>query len=514
MKKHGFIMAVVIPLVMVLVSSLAMAEQFTVGGKPLNLYGYITQDVSFSLKDNDYFDNEGDLKSALFNFFVEGDYRITDNLQFYLSGMLTVDWNYEFKHNDNSWEEREFKKSRDNLFVDDEYWQLLKEAHFTWTPGDFMFRVGKQIVVWGETDGFRLMDQINPLDQRRGFADVEFETTIIPIWLLRAEYYPQISTGWLQDLGFEFTFNPNADFIPNQSIQLGNDKAGVWAPEIMTTLPPPPLGPGGRAHVGSQILDIKEPNEFDPEGFEYGFRIKTIIREAVVTLNYFYGRDNDPAVIMVPRNPLVTTSEYDDRLIIHPFMEGRHPLFRFVGGTFSRDISPLKASFLGGVAPVLRLEALYAFDNTFATTQNDFEKSDELRWAIGIDWKVRIPLLNPRRSFTISTQFYHRRFLDYPSGYNLINPANGSNFEHPDNYQATLMINTAYFHEKLKPSFFWLRDITDRGGFYQLQTAYEYSNNWAFTLGAMFFEGDRHLRGFEPLKHKDYLYFKVAYKWG
>jgi hypothetical protein len=39
----------------------------------------------------------------------------------------------------------------------------------TWTPGDFLFRVRKQIVRWGETDGFRLMDQINPLDQRRGF---------------------------------------------------------------------------------------------------------------------------------------------------------------------------------------------------------------------------------------------------------------------------------------------------------------------------------------------------------
>ena len=44
------------------------------------------------------------------------------------------------------------------------YWQLLKEVHLTWTPKNFNFRVGKQIVVWGETDGFRLMDQINPLD--------------------------------------------------------------------------------------------------------------------------------------------------------------------------------------------------------------------------------------------------------------------------------------------------------------------------------------------------------------
>ena len=108
MKKYGFAMAVVIPLVVILVSPFVMAEQFLLGGKPLNLYGYITQDVSFSLKNDGHFDNEGDLRSALFNFFVEGDYAITNNLKFYLSSMLTVDWIYELKHGDNSWNKKEF----------------------------------------------------------------------------------------------------------------------------------------------------------------------------------------------------------------------------------------------------------------------------------------------------------------------------------------------------------------------------------------------------------------------
>ena len=58
------------------------------------------------------------------------------------------------------------------------------------------------------------MDQINPIDQRRGFTDVEFENTIIPIWLIKGEYYPKMNLGWLQDLGFELTMNPNVTFIP------------------------------------------------------------------------------------------------------------------------------------------------------------------------------------------------------------------------------------------------------------------------------------------------------------
>jgi hypothetical protein len=44
----------------------------------------------------------------------------------------------------------------------------------------------KQIVLWGEMDGIRHTAPINPLDQRRGLTDAEFETTIIQIWLIGA----------------------------------------------------------------------------------------------------------------------------------------------------------------------------------------------------------------------------------------------------------------------------------------------------------------------------------------
>ncbi len=506
-RKSGVILVAAV-IALILSRQWVMAEQYTVLGKPLNLYGYATQSLQFSLKDDKYYDTEGDLQSALFNLLIEGDYSINSDLQVYLSGMLTTDWIYELKNGDKSWSDKRFNRSRSELFVDDEYWQLLKEAHVTWTPGDFFFRVGKQLVVWGETDGFRLMDQINPLDQRRGFSDVEFETTIIPIWLVRAEYYPQAKPAWMDDLGIEVIFNPNADFIPNQSILIGNEVTGIWAPEITTSLL------GRSAHVGAMYRNISEPGEFSSKGFEYGLRLKTIIRESIITLNYFYGRDNDPITKNESKLPRIAESSWDDDLVIFPFIEGRYPKLHFVGGTFSRDISPLKASFLGGVAPVVRLEALYAFDSTFGTTLDTYEKNDEIRWSLGIDWKAKIPFINPKRTTRIMTQVYHRRLDDYPSGHDLINAINGGNFERADNYQVTLMIDTAYFHEKLKPSIFWLRDVTERSDFFRYQAIYEYTNNWAFTLGAIFLEGSEHQRGFEPLKHKDYFYCKVAYKWG
>lgn len=479
----------------------AVAEELVVLGRPLNLLGYITQGSAFSLVNENKYDTEKGLQSALMNLFVEGDYKISNELKFYGSTMLTVDWAYQLNANRDSWHEKLFSKSGEQLNVDGKYWQVLKEAHVTWTPGDFMFRVGKQIVSWGETDGIRLMDQINPLDQRRGFADVEFETTIIPIWLIRANYSPSVQSSWVKDLGYEFVFNPNADFIPNQPIRTGNDEGGVWAPNLLI---PGPF-PFGEAHLGSAMTNIKQPGHFNPDGFEYGFRVKGVVYESLVTLNYFYGRDNDPVTRSVG-SPLVTLAS-DGRLIIHPFLEGKFPLFRFIGATLSRDITPLKTSFLGGVSPVVRIETFYAFKNTFASTINTFDKSDEFRWAIGIDWKIKIPFLNPRAYFSISPQFFQRRIIDFPSGHDLVDLEK-------DNYQATLLIKTSYFNAKLVPSFFWLRDITTRSDFFKLELMYDYTHNWRFTIGSLLFRGEERGEGFEVFDNKNQVYFKITYRWG
>ena len=403
--------------------------------------------------------------------------------------------------NRDSWHEKLFSESKDRLNVDSEYWQIIKEAHLTYTPGEFIFRIGKQIVAWGETDGIRLIDQINPLDQRRGFADVEFETTIIPIWLLKADYSPPVFLKQLNDLELEFVFNPNVDFIPNQYIRTGNDEGGIWAPNILI---PGPF-PFGEAHLGSTIRNIKEPTSFDHKGFEYAFRIKSIVYDSIITLNYFYGLDNDP-VTRSTGPPLITQAS-DGKLIVHPFLEGKYPLFRFVGATFSKDITPLKSSILGGVSPVVRFETFYAFRNTFTTTLNTFDKSDELRWTLGVDWKVKIPLLNPRAYFSISPQFFHRKIIDYPTGYKLV-------YLEENNYMASFLVRTSYFNAKLVPSFFWLRDITSRSDFFKLELSYDYTHNWRFTLGTLFFSGEEEGKGYQVFDNKDQLYFKLTYRWG
>ena len=502
-KKRFLILVLMVGLMTALTFSSVTAEEFMVLGRSLKLFGFATQELSYGLKNA--YDTEQGLNSALMNLFVEGDYQITKDLKFYGSGMLTVDWIYQMKHNDSSWNDKLFSESKHNLNVDDKYWMLLKEARLTWTPGDFMFRVGKQIVSWGELMAFRIMDQINPLDTRRGFLDIEFETTIIPIWLFRADYYPKIKSSWLQDLGFEFVWNPNADFIPNQGIVTGNADGGIWAPDVKM----------GGPHLATALGKISTPKSWK-EGNEFGFRAKANMFGAITTLNFFYGRDNSPATLAIPPffspvPPDIFAS--DGQLLLHPFQEGKYPLLKFVGFTAAKEITPLRASFLGDVAPTVYLELQYAFDRTFTFTNplapvlQRFETSDDFRAGIQVAWKVKIPALNARTYFNIMGEFLYQRIIDYPSFEEI------GGFK-KNNYQTFLTLSTSYFHNTLTPSVTWIHDVNSNSNYGILKLVYDLDYHWHFTLGGQFFKGAKENQGFNVFENKNQIWFKVAYKWG
>lgn len=508
MKKMFLFGALGVMAIGFLSTHVADAKEYLVGDRPLSVMGYITQSAQFGITGRDNYDSPKGLQSALTNFYLDAAYAPRDDLKFYVAGMFTMDWVYDIKSHNSEWIDKGFDNSRSNLYMDNEYWQLLKEAHVTWTPPNWNIRVGKQTVSWGEMLGFRLMDQINPMDQRRGMADVEFESSIIPIWLVKAEYFVPRKPSWMQDLGVEFVFNPNVTFIRNQLILGGNSYSGIWSPALdLGVLPSPPFPPSTALRAGHTNLILAEPDAFDSDGFEYGVRLKSMIMDSVVTLNYYYGRDKNPVGILTGTS---VSPDYDGTWELSPTIEGYYPLFRFVGATFSREIQPLRASFLGGVAPLLRLETFYAFKNTFMTAINTLEERDELRWAASIDWKVKIPWLNPRAFFSISPQFMRQTIMNYPSSFKLSTPA-GPLYE--DNDTFTLNINTTYLHNKLQPSFFWMRDATNKANMFRYQVAYEYSSSWKYTLGAVTLNGTIPNQGFSPFENKDFLYAKVSYKW-
>ncbi len=70
--------------------------------------------------------------------------------------------------------------SVDNLYP-------FRELYVDATAGDWWFRVGKQQIVWGKTDFFRLQDLVNPVDFGQHFFFDSFEDIRIPQWIMSVQ---------------------------------------------------------------------------------------------------------------------------------------------------------------------------------------------------------------------------------------------------------------------------------------------------------------------------------------
>jgi hypothetical protein len=177
-----------------------------------------------------------------------------------------------------------------------------------------------------------------------------------------------------------------------------------------------------------------------------------------------------------------------------------------VGVTWTGDL-PFRSSLLGGVNPVLRMEVRYQIDKVFTDeAESVYHESDFLDTGFGIDWKVKIPALNPRAYFSVSPQFFFNRILDYPSGFKLL--------DLPDKnyYTVSVFTSTSYYNGKLVPSLAWLWDTNNVGHLIIPKITYSPTREWDLIMEAAFLQGQDVNRSFWLFRNKDYFAIKVRYK--
>ena len=105
-----------------------------------------------------------------------------------------------------------------------EYSYSLREAFVDFVLPPFTLRLGRQQVVWGETDNFRALDVINPLDLSWHWARESWEDIRIPLWMARGIY--DIGKLWgLEESFIEAIWIPS-DFRPNR---VSTDPRRPWA---------------------------------------------------------------------------------------------------------------------------------------------------------------------------------------------------------------------------------------------------------------------------------------------
>ncbi|WP_372725294.1 DUF1302 family protein [Immundisolibacter sp.] len=165
--------------------------------------------------------------------------------------------------------------------------EVLREFYVTFDVGDrYHFKLGKQQVVWGETDFFRAMDIIHGYDMRwRSFLELENEELRKPLILGNVTIDVPELAGALQ-----LIYRPGWD----GGHDIGDDAAlngGRWMPS--------PWGGAGvtSSMIGKYNYHHNKGDENDPN---YGFRWSGTAKQIGYSFAYYHGLSTDGLVVTNP----------------------------------------------------------------------------------------------------------------------------------------------------------------------------------------------------------------------
>ena len=326
-----------------------------------------------------------------------------------------------------------------------------KEAYLLYGGDDFDFRIGQQQIVWGKTDGLRMLDIVNPLDMREFMLD-DFLDSRIGLWSARLNWYADIGGSQHE---FEFIVIPDArpgEFAPTGS---------RWAYAM-------PAAPAGSV-IAIGVAD--EPG-WKPADIEFGVAWRSNVSGWDLSLNWFYGWKDSPNMQKSVSPGLLTLTPVYQRM-------------NTVGGSFSNAFGMM---VLRGELAVNIGEGI---NRTGVTPASSIDRATTVNAAFGLDYT--------KNNWRISPQFFIRHL---PGWDNSVAEDQSSGF-------VSLIISTDYMNEKLKPEVIGLYDWADGSWMLRPKLSYEFSDQITARVGGDLFGGGNGFFG--QFDKNDRIYSEIEY---
>ena len=323
----------------------------------------------------------------------------------------------------------------------------IKEAYALYAADDYDLRLGQQQIIWGKTDGLRLLDIVNPLDMREFLLD-DFLDSRMGVVAARLNYYAYIGD---HDHEFEFLLIPDAkpaEFAP---------QGARWA----YAMPTPPPG------LNLQVAQGNKPS-FGMADAEYGLAWRANLNGWDLSLNWFNGWKDTPAI----QKRVAAGS-----LILTPVYKRMNTL----GGSASNAFG----------AWVLRTEVAVNQGEIITTS---VAPVDVTTWnaAVGLDYNAN--------NWFISPQLFVRHIQQWDS----------SMIEKENSGFVTLLVSTDFMNDKLKPEMIMLLNYSDGSMMLRPKVSYEFSDDVVGRLGADVFSGDA-ADFFGQFAQNDRVYTEIEY---
>lgn len=363
--------------------------------------------------------------------------------------------------------------------------ELYVDATIARNNGDELnLRFGRQQVVWGRTDLFRVLDVVNPVDFSRNNLYDEFEDSRIPMGILSAEYRFG-ATNFFEDINFQALWKWEKP-RPHDLGQGGEPYAILGAGNLFRALnncwdngctvgnfPATGIVVDFPAHS----IGIRRAETRDWGDAEVGARIEGVFKSVGFSLNILSYYSQFPVLRGgVPADDPFTPQVENQFFPYNIAFDVVFPKLLMYGGSADFYVDPIKTA--------VRLEVALTENERFPDTSVPTLTSESkvLRWVVGLDRPTFIPFLNKRRAFLISAQVFGEHILDHTEtnvnsiGIPTLNPIGFQHWE--DNLLFTLLIQGNYMNDRLTPQLVIAHDTEAGSTTFGPGLDWKINNNW------------------------------------
>lgn len=350
------------------------------------------------------------------------------------------------------------------------------------------FRLGKQQVIWGRTDLFRVLDIINPVDFSRNNIYDELEDIRIPMWMLTTDFRFG-PTGVFDDFNAQIVWNFDK-FRPNNLGQCGTPNVildagcffrgmkNLWdnGGTVANFAPFDPADPSKgllATNFGPNTIGIRNVNlpEWSLSNTQLGIKFEGVYGDLGWSINAMTYRSQLPSLRaggVEVVNPFVGgPAQTWDHLIAFDVYFPRINMFGGSVDYYSQSIDT-----------VFRVEAAYTQGEEFANTLRKelYSESDVFRFVIGADKNVFFRPLNDRRAFLLSAQLFGQHLVDHETEQATLGKVGMPDWE--TNFIGTFLIKGWWLADRLSPQLIMAYDF--RAGAFVAEPSVDWliSDNW------------------------------------
>ncbi|MBA52971.1 MAG: hypothetical protein CMK89_00810 [Pseudomonadales bacterium] len=310
----------------------------------------------------------------------------------------------------------------------------IAEAYVDFAAWQGYWRVGKQQTVWGQADGLKVLDVVNPQDYREFNLD-EFEDSRIPLWTVNVEF------NLSEDSTLQLLVIPDATY---------SKLADAGTPYFVTSskyVPKPAASPWPVV-----IYDAERPDH----AVEFGARYRLFYSGWDLTLNYLNHRQDIPAIYRyLDSNQVNVTPVYEPS--------------ELVGASASNAFGDW----------VVRMELGYSthtYQLRHSLQEGGIADTPEWSSVVGLDYQ----------GFTdwfLSYQWFQSRLTDYDE-------FNDDIVRNQQRMQHTFLVRRLLMNDNLELELFALYSDEDDDGQVRAQVAYQVNDELRVWSGVDIFYGD------------------------